>query len=256
MPRARVFAPIALALGLLLCLLAAPAAGQESSAPACMRLPVTATRAVACNPRRECTSRNLGPICDLLPTAGNPRQLCTARGGGPVCSALPNSDVCGSESYSPRQECLSRLPRPKSDVRDIIRESPRAPAPPSPTIVLEWGACDPLPIRQGVTTRCPLYATIENAPLGNDVRGNVSESITDRCYVGSISPYTFIIPGSRPPGRFLATTVALTHGTCPRASAAPGATTVPVNIRAAVEYRSGGQSREEEKVQTVPEQVD
>ena len=256
MPRARVLAPIGLALGLLLWLPAAPAAAQGSSALACSRLPVTATRDVGCNPRQECTRRKLGPICNQLPTSGNPRRVCTARGGGPVCNALPDSDVCGSESYNPRQECLNRLPRPKSDIRDIMRQKAPPVPPPSPIIVLEWGACDPVPIRQGVTTRCPLYATIENESPGTDVQGHVRGELTDRCYVGSISPTTFTIPGSRPLGRYLVTTVALTHGTCPPAGAAPGATTVPVHIRAIVQYRSGGQLKEEEKEQTVLEQVD
>ena len=256
MRRARVLAPIGLALGLLLWLPAAPAAAQGSSALACSRLPVTATRDVGCNPRQECTRRNLGPICNQLPTSGNPRRVCTARGGGPVCNALPDSDVCGSESYNPRQECLNRLPRPKSDIRDIIRQKAPPVPPPSPTIVLEWGLCDPVPIRRGVTTDCPLYATIQIESPGRDVPGTIREEWTDRCYVGYMVPPTFTILGNQPLGRYRVATAALHHGSCPRDRAASGETTVPAHIRAVIEYRSGGRPVTEEKVLTVPQQVD
>lgn len=257
MRRVRVLALIGLALGLLLWFPAAPAAAQGSSALACMHLPVTATRDVGCNPRQECTRRNLGPICNQLPTSGNPRRVCTARGGGPLCNALPDSDVCGSESYNPRQECLNRLPRPKSDIRDIIRQKAPAVPPPSPIIVLEWGPCDPVPIRRGVQTDCPLYATIQNESPGNNVSGRIREELTDRCYVGYFLPPTFTIPGNQPLGRYRVTTVILAHAqSCPQSAAASGATTVPAHIWASIEYRSGGRPVTEEKVLTVPQQVD
>jgi List-Bact-rpt repeat protein len=187
-------------------------------------------------------SAQAGPSSDFSgwPTA------CTV--AGTTCTVAMTRDVTLDVSFG-------RLRSRQSDLlRDV--QKPQGPPPPSPTILLEWGSCSPVPIRKDVTTNCPLYATIGNAQLGNDVRVDLSEPITDHCYVGSISPRSTAIPEHTQPGRLLVTNVALTHGMCPRASAARGRTTVFLNIHARVEYQSGGQRREDEKVLSVPEEVE
>jgi hypothetical protein len=139
---------------------------------------------------------------------------------------------------------------------DLLHDIQKLPAPPSPTLVLEWGACDPVPIRRGAMTFCPLYATIGNAPLGHDVRVELWEQFGDLCVLQGLAPYNVTISGNRQPGRFLLTTAILVHGTCPRTAAASGANTVLLNIHASVNDNSGGLRLEDDKILRVPEEVD